>query len=216
MKGIKTISQFINFMWKESYFEKPLTVLKIYQITDSNGYTFSKDEIRDALQESEIISRAGKLKNGVVLYKQTHPFSDESSDEEEPIHHKIFKQLDLHPEIRKASSKLFMNGHYYESIFASFKKVNNLVKKKSGKSLDGQKLMYHVFAPDSPVLKLNKLSNESEINEQEGFMHIFAGSIQGIRNPRAHEDEFTERPMKTIEYLVLASLLAKIVTKSKK
>jgi len=109
-----------------------------------------------------------------------------------------------------------MDSYYQESIFAAFKKVNNLVKTKSKESSDGKNLMLRVFSPNSPILKLNKLVNQSDRDEQEGFMHIFAGSIQGIRNPRGHEDEFADDPMKTIEYLCLASLLVKIIDKAKK
>lgn len=215
MKEIKTASEFITSIWKAQYLQNPLAILNIQKLADSKGYTFSKEEIRDALQKSNVITRAGKQKNGVVLYKQVHPYSEENNDEE-LSHHKIFNQLELHPEIKKASSKLFMNEHYQESIFAAFKKVNNMVKKKSGTSIDGKSLMLQVFSSNSPILKLNKLSNQSEIDEQEGFMHIFAGSMQGIRNPRGHEDDFADNPMKTIEYLCLASLLAKIVSKTKK
>ena len=46
-------------------------------------------------------------------------------------------------------------------------------------------------------------------------MNIFAGSMHGIRNPRAH-DETEENQERAIEYICLASLLAKIVDKSKK
>ena len=47
-------------------------------------------------------------------------------------------------------------------------------------------------------------------------MHIFAGSMQGIRNPLGHEDEIGGDPWETIEYIGLASLLAKKLDKSRK
>ncbi len=64
-----------------------------------------------------------------------------------------------------------------------------MVKKKSGKTnLDGKNLMLTVFSRDKPILKFNNLNTISEKNEQEGFMHLFAGAVQGIRNPKAHDE----------------------------
>jgi len=46
-------------------------------------------------------------------------------------------------------------------------------------------------------------------------MHIFAGAMHGIRNPRGHDDEVGGDPWETIELICLASLLAKKLDKSK-
>jgi len=73
--------------------------------------------------------------------------------------------------------------------------------------LEGKRLMARVFKPDSPILKLNQLSSTSEKDEQEGFMHIFMGAMQGIRNPKAHDVVLQEDRQRASEYLALASLL---------
>ena len=100
---------------------------------------------------------------------------------------------------------------------AVFKRINNIVKEKSNDEIrDGKALMFFTFDRESPVLKLNSLGTESERNEQEGFMHIFAGSIQGIRNLRGHEDTSPDSPIDALEHLCLASLLARKLDNLKK
>lgn len=129
----------------------------------------------------------------------------------------IFDSLDLHREIKRVSAGLFHNAHYAESIEQAYKALDKYVQKKSGRTdLYGKDLMAQVFTPKKPVLALNALQNQSEIDEQEGFMLIFMGSMVGIRNPKAHEVTQQKDPYRTIEYLTLASLLAKRVDESKK
>jgi len=125
--------------------------------------------------------------------------------------------LDLHPLIRQVSEKLFMDGHYSQCIFEAYKALNNHVKAKSGrKDLDGKDLMAKVFSAKHPVLALNALREQTDKDEQEGFMFLYMGAMEGIRNPKAHETLQQGDPKKTLEYLALASLLARRVDESKK
>jgi len=138
----------------------------------------------------------------------------------------IFDLLQLHPVIKDASEKLFKNKHYSEAIFAAYKALINYVKEKSNrKMLDGQELMGKVFDVEydketlkvkkKPILQLNELTTRENMDEQKGFMYLFIGSVMGIRNPRAHGLIKQEDPFKTLEYLSLASLLAKKVDEAK-
>jgi len=119
----------------------------------------------------------------------------------------LFDKMQLHPRIRRASKSLFNSGHYAEAIFAAFKAVNNFIKKKAGLPIDGKDLMAKVFNENKPIIKLNKLSNRSELDEQEGFRFLYMGAMVGIRNPKAHEDIRQIDPYKALEYLAFASLL---------
>jgi len=127
----------------------------------------------------------------------------------------LFDKMQLHPRMRKVSKSLFNSGHYGEAILAAFKAVNNFTKKKTGLSIDGKDLMAKTFNKDKPIIKLNKLSNKSERDEQEGFMYLFMGAIVGIRNPKAHEDIRQIDPYKALEYLSFASLLMRRATEGK-
>lgn len=119
-----------------------------------------------------------------------------------------FDILRLHPKIAKAATELFEHGHPWEAVFAASKALVNLVKDKSGKTdLDGAPLMRSVFSRNKPILAFNKLTNQTEQDEQEGMMHLFEGVVLGIRNPGGHSfPEGSEQ--RALEYLLLISLLA--------
>ena len=71
--------------------------------------------------------------------------------------------------------------------------------------------MSTVFSPNSPIIKLNSLETQSDRDEQEGFMHLFIGAMQGIRNPKAHENILQNDPYIALELMGLASLLIKTI-----
>lgn len=216
MKEIKTIEQFIDHMWNSGQFEDDKTIKNIQNISNSKGYTFDKKVIRSALEQSEVIVRSGKMKNRVPLYRQAHPPPCVQKNSADSLYNQIFDSLSLHIEIKKISEKLFKDEHYSESISAAYKKINNMVKEKSEETWkDGKNLMLSTFSVKSPILKINKLETQSEKDEQEGFMYIFAGVMHGIRNPRAH-DELSDSPQETIELLCMASILARIIDKTSK
>ena len=213
----KTPTEFIRIMWESGKFTKSLSLWDIENFAKSKGYTFTQKAIRSALSKLDFIINTGKLSNGVPTYSQVYPHTPLIGNEQVPKHIQIFESLSLHPEIKSASEELFRNGHYTQAISDALKKVNNMVKRKSEKhDLDGKSLMLHVFSPNFPILKLNHLKTITEKDEQEGFMHLFAGSMQGIRNPKVHDEIIQEDPFKTIEYLCLASLLAKAIDISTK
>lgn len=95
--------------------------------------------------------------------------------------------LDLHPEIERACGDLFRDGHYSNAVGDAVKALNAYVRYRSrAENLDGSKLMQHVFGPNNPILKFNDLADESDRDEQRGFMMLFDGAVTGLRNPRAH------------------------------
>lgn len=116
----------------------------------------------------------------------------------------------MHPAIASVSRSRFEANHYADSIEAALKEINSCVKNifkiETGKELDGAQLMFNAFPTKNPVIKLNQLSTESEMSIQEGYMHIFAGAMIGIRNPKAHENLTIDRK-RAIHLLFLSSLL---------
>lgn len=110
--------------------------------------------------------------------------------------------------IRNASRRLFADGHYARSVEEAFKCLNNAVKRKSGLTArDGADLMRATFSSNAPALKITALQSRSEKDEHNGYRDIFAGSMIGIRNPRAHEHELVDGPDMALELLVLANHL---------
>lgn len=117
-----------------------------------------------------------------------------------------FDERNIHPEIGSVSQKLFDNGHYSQSTFEAFKYLDNKVKKLSKINESGYKLMMAAFSETNPKIKLTALSSSSEIDEQMGYKHIFAGAMSAIRNPRGHD--ITSDPIdRCLDHLSFASVL---------
>ena len=75
--------------------------------------------------------------------------------------------------------------------------------------------MRAVFSKNDPVLAFNDLKDQTDLDEQEGMMHLFEGAVLGIRNPGGHA--FPEGPeQRAIEYLSFLSLLAYRVQEAKR
>jgi uncharacterized protein (TIGR02391 family) len=116
----------------------------------------------------------------------------------------------LHPDIVQHSRPRYEAGHFADAVEAAFKHINTKVKdlvfRKSGKEHDGASLMRHAFSPNNPLIVLEDLSAESGKNVQQGYMDIFAGSMVGIRNPKAHANVQIDAK-RAMHLLFLASLL---------
>lgn len=67
--------------------------------------------------------------------------------------------------------------------------------------------MLEIFSVNNPVLKISDNITQTDKDEQEGFMHLFAGTIQGIRNPKGHDLIDLKDPYRSLEYLGFISLL---------
>lgn len=125
----------------------------------------------------------------------------------------------LHSKIEHVAIAPFKAGLYKEAVQNALVEVIHEVKVKTGnpkdpqgKDLDGDKLMQHVFGCDNqqPLIAFNALSNSLDQAEQRGFMNLFKG-IVGIRDRKAHLNFIQKDPQKAFEYLVLASLLLRLV-----
>jgi len=67
--------------------------------------------------------------------------------------------------------------------------------------------MMAAFDGAAPKMKLNGLGTTSEKDEQEGYRFMFAGAMQGIRNPRAHDPAIVDDPDICLDHLSFVSLL---------
>lgn len=123
---------------------------------------------------------------------------------------RAYSNLDLHPEIARAASELYQDGHYSNAIEDAVKALNALVRLRSGRELDGATLMQTVFSPKNPILLFNDLKDQSDQDEQQGFMMMFSGAVAGLRNPRAHK-LIKDDPERTLEFIAFVSLLAKLL-----
>jgi uncharacterized protein (TIGR02391 family) len=116
----------------------------------------------------------------------------------------------LHPRITAIARPRFEQGFFGDAILACYKEVNDAVKSiffiAEHRELDGAGLMTTAFSPSNPIIRLSGLQSQSDKDEQQGYMQIFAGAITGIRNPKAHANVNPDQ-RKTLHLISLASLL---------
>lgn len=171
----------------------------------------NSEEVRQAVQRNK--ERALALLKRAISLMQEQLGDEGGGSADRAI--RAYSNLDLHPEIGRAASELYQNGHYANAIVDAVIALNELVRKRSGLELDGATLMQTAFSPNKPVLCFNALADESDRNEQQGFMMMFSGSVAGLRNPRAHK-LIKDDPERALEFIAFVSLLAKLLDGAKK
>lgn len=158
------------------------------------------------------------MRKGLIELEDIESIEDKELSKKERVD--IFQKYDLHPTVKKVSLSEFRDGYYKTSIQNALVEVIDEVKKrtsrpkdKNGKDLDGESLMQYVFGCSGnhkPLIKFNDLSTDLDRNEQQGIMYLYKG-IVGIRNRKAHLNFVQNDPIKTLEYLSLASLLIRLL-----
>src|SRR5690349_3492605 len=88
--------------------------------------------------------------------------------EEAPTFHP-FDERNIHPAIAGVSRKLFDDGYYAHATFEAFKLIDNEVQQVSKVSDTGFSLMMEAFNEKKAAIKLTKMRNISEIDEQRGY-----------------------------------------------
>lgn len=125
----------------------------------------------------------------------------------------IDKWTKIHPTIARVARSRFETDHYGDAVESAFKELNEIIKKayfgKKKKEEDGDSLMRKAFSVNEPTFHLADNSTESGRNIQQGYMDIFAGSMKGIRNPKAHAN-LDVHPDEAWEKIIIASHLMRM------
>lgn len=122
----------------------------------------------------------------------------------------------INAELRTATRSRYKARHYSDAIEAGVKALNEFVRNKSGSSLDGDSLMTSVFSEKQPILKLNRLRNDSERSAQRGHMFLCQGVVAAWRNPRAHSNQFNDKPTATLAMLEHLQQLIEVTSSTTK
>ena len=126
-----------------------------------------------------------------------------------------FDDLVTDEDLCRTCRRYFANGHYAVAVEKAFVCLDNTVKAKSGlHDVDGAALMRTAFSANSPKLYLNSFESQSDRDEQRGYMEIYAGTMMGIRNLRAHEHDFEDDPQDALELMVVANHLMRKLNSS--
>ena len=121
-----------------------------------------------------------------------------------------FDKRNIHPALPEKVRRLFDDGHFAEATFEAFKFLDKLVSKHSAIKESGYKLMMAAFdgdKPGVPKIQLTPMIEVSEIDEQKGYRHVFAGGITAIRNPRGHEFSVNDDIDTCLDHLAFVSML---------
>ena len=116
----------------------------------------------------------------------------------------------VHPRICALARPRFEAGFFGDAVETSFKELNDAVKRivrdADGRDLDGAGMMTTAFSLQNPIIRLTELNTETDRCIQQGYMQIMAGSMTGIRNPKAHGN-LNPDSTKALHLICLASLL---------
>ncbi len=124
----------------------------------------------------------------------------------------------LHPLVSAASGSQVANGHYDDAVFNAFKAVEDRVKKLTGQSDIGKRLMTAVFNEQSPQLDItsDNADNDQKNDEREGYKFLFMGCAQALRNTRGHGPNLQTGKHEAIEMLATANLLMRALDRAEK
>ncbi len=139
------------------------------------------------------------------IVRTAHNFTEAESRGDSTVH--PFEERNIHPDLPVDVRNLFDNGHYPQATFEALKYLDEEVQRASADTDFGKSLMMRVFGGTSPKLALNPGMTPSEQSEQEGYKFIFAGTMQGIRNPRGHTTQISDDPDTCLDHLSLTSML---------
>ena len=139
------------------------------------------------------------------IVRRAHRFTEAESKPESTVH--PFESRNVHPDLPDEVRRLFDNGHYVHATLEAFKFIDEEVQRLAKSSDYGVSLMMRVFSGTPPPVALNPGMTVSERNEQDGFKFMFAGAMQGIRNPRSHTTALVDDPDVCLDHLSFASML---------
>lgn len=209
--------------------EPYITKYSIRRIREHPATGMTWDIYTEAIGNSGVQIKGDSLNNAImdleaIIAKVEFEAKEEIAIIEDKNYLKLFDLMQLHPIIIEVSSQSFKKAQYSDAIREAFKAVENYVKEKSGKDDFGASLMSKVFSFEydekkkelkrPPILRLNKLKTKSERSEQRGYMYLFMGAMEGIRNPFSHEHIEIKDPIFTIKLLCFSSLLLEILDAS--
>jgi uncharacterized protein (TIGR02391 family) len=113
----------------------------------------------------------------------------------------------LHAEVQRVARPLLAGGHGDNAVEEACKVVAKRVRDLSGLQTDGVGLMTTAFSPQNPKVRVNDLKNQTERDEQLGYMYLSAGLIAAARNPRAHRPSGGYDEDEVFEFLAVASAI---------
>lgn len=161
---------------------------------------------------NEIVQRVDEVYTAYRQYKKFPadlPRDDiqvELSTLQQPATTPLLASYHLHPTVEQTAARFWAIGEYDTALFKVCVALDNAVQAKSGNQADGVTLMNTVFSEHKPLLKI-----QPRFGNQKGFMFLFAGAMDAIRNPRAHHEQANLTREEALEWLIFLSALFRVL-----
>jgi uncharacterized protein (TIGR02391 family) len=133
------------------------------------------------------------------------------SEAEQRASHFKYKLVsrNVHSEIMKYCTAELLVENYFHSVFEGVKSIADRIRSMTGLYADGNALIDTAFSTTSPLIRINKLVNDTDRSEHIGLSNMIKGLFGLIRNPTAHspkikfivEEEEALDIMNTISYI---------------
>ena len=110
----------------------------------------------------------------------------------------------MHPIVQQAAGSRFDSTHYSDAIQKPCTALEKAVQAKSGQpaTATGTSLMTTAFSQKNALIQLT-----TDPTEQFGFMNLYQGTVQALRNHFAHNLTELTDPARALEWLGFISAL---------
>lgn len=142
-----------------------------------------------------------------VLSRRARRFENREDVRQFQMARRLNRDL-LHPTIAEKVWLAFIRGDFPEAVFTAMRAVEISVREagKLEQKQVGTKLMQAAFGQSGPLR-----DREADTAEEDGLMHLFIGAMGSYKNPHSHRNVAMEDPVETMEIVMLASHLLRIV-----
>lgn len=97
-----------------------------------------------------------------------------------------FNDKNFNKELVNAVGNRLQNDNYEDAVKQALLFLTDVFREKSGLIGDGDTLVTKALSPNSPLIKINKLNDDTDKNEQKGVMYLSQGIYTAFRNPLNH------------------------------
>lgn len=124
----------------------------------------------------------------------------------EPVIEPETHQISIHPEVARHAQSLLASGNYFHAVFEAAKAYDKAVATLAKSNKHGTELMFDALSKKG-LVKITPCNSDTDLNVQEGTMHLSVGLMRVVRNPTAHEPAI-DWPMSKQDALDLLALIS--------